>query len=55
MEILFGLLVLVLCGIFFIMFMAVKEVSSEKIDTVDRIAEVQHWEYLRSLDKDEPK
>lgn len=56
MEILFGLYLIALGVIFFIGFMAVRDViNNSKRSSLDRIAELQHWEYLRSLDKDANK
>jgi len=52
MEMLFGLYILALCGIIFIGYKAVRDVSSRKTDNLTRIARLQHWEYLRSLKKD---
>lgn len=56
MEILFVLYLIILSVIFFIGFMAVRDVAkNDKRSSLDRIAELQHWEYLRSLDKDANK
>lgn len=52
MELLFGLYVLSILLIFFIGYKAVRSSVKVKSSTVDNIARLQQWEYLRSLDKD---
>lgn len=52
MEYLFALYIVALLGIFFIGFLAVRDVVNKPKSSVDRIANLQHWEYLRSLKKD---
>jgi len=52
MEILFGLYIIALCAVAFIGYKAVKVTLTKRVNAVDRIASLQHWEYLRSLEKD---
>ncbi len=47
---LFGLYLLAIGIVFFIGVMVV--ISKKKVDSLDKIAQLQHWEYLRSLKKD---
>lgn len=52
MEFLFGLYIIAILSVFFVGFMAVKSTVNKDMNNVDKIASLQHWEYLRSLDKD---
>jgi len=54
MELLFGLYLMALVAVFFIGFMAVRDriKNRDKQSSVEKIAELQRWEYLRSLTKD---